>query len=174
MRSVRAQQAASWQVTFMLTDILHPPQRRQVHTELRNQGIHRGLATPLWLCLGRRNLRVRGRCPLGSERREPSHPTTSVCSGSPETVTWAVSPKSQHNLWQAITVLWCTLTAEGAKEGVRTLQQTRERSWEKSLAPDREGESRLTYSSSISHTEKLRLRESKKYWPKETESQQPS
>lgn len=47
---------------------------------------------------------------------------------------------------------------------MRTLQQIRERSWEKSLIPD--PESRLTYCSSISRTEKQRLSEGRKIGPK--------
>lgn len=53
------------------------------------------------------------------------------------------------------------------------LQQTGEGSWEKSLTPDPGGESRLTDSSSISQTEKLRLTEGEKYQPNVPESQHP-
>lgn len=109
-------QPAGCQVGIHLTLISHPPPRRQVHAEPKDQGVHGDFVTPPWPCQGRRNLRVLGGSPLDPERREPSplH-SAPVRSGSPETATWAVSPESQPTCGRPALShpASCILTAEG-------------------------------------------------------------
>lgn len=152
-------------LTSTLSCVPHPPRRRPVPTEQRDQGVHRDLATPLRPRQGRRNPTVWGGRSTKEGVKPPHHPCPQC---KPEAATWAVSPQSQRHLRQARRFLWRTRTptAQGAQEGVRTLPPTRGRGWEKSLTPDGEGKSRLTYSSSVSQTEKPRPREGRKHCPR--------
>ena len=151
----------------MLTHIPHLSQRRQVHSEPRDQGIcgdwpphycpakggeipKSGVEAP-WVQKGK------------SQATPPPLYTVEALRWPPGLCLQNPSPTCDR---QASTDLSCTLTAEGAAEGVRTLQQTRGRNCEKSLTPDLEVKSRLTYSSSNSQTEKPRPSDCGKYWPK--------
>lgn len=139
---MRAQQAARWQLTFTLTHLHAHPHSPSFTKDRFTQNPGTKASVQTWPPFY--GPAKGGEIPESGEEAPWVQKGKSQATPPPlyavEALRWPPglclqnpSPACDR---QASAVLSCTLTAEGAAEGVRTLQQTRGRSCKKSLTPD--------------------------------------